>query len=42
VAIHEKRFETKADCKKGSDFDNFVSEFLIDAWAGVAKLPARF
>jgi hypothetical protein len=37
-----KHFGTKADCKKCSAFDNFVSEFLIDAWARMAKLSVRF
>jgi hypothetical protein len=28
--------------KNWRGFCNFVPEFLIDAWAGMAKLPVRF
>jgi hypothetical protein len=28
--------------KNWRGFGNFVPEFLIDAWAGMAKLPVRF
>jgi hypothetical protein len=37
-----KHSGTKADCKKCSAFDNFVSEFFIDAEAIAGKLSFRF